>query len=297
MPDTLASPRPVTLDVLHITKYHYADQVLQGRNDVWLTPRNTPTQEVLESDVAIDPTTETTSCRFDYFGNRVQSFELLDLHQDLVVTARSRVFITPRTLPPESNTPAWETVRAASEPVLGQEQMNAAAYLFSSQLVRRNQDFWPYIERSFLPGRPVFAAAKELSQRIFRDFRYSPGSTKVDTRPEVAFKERRGVCQDFAHFLIACLRTAGVPARYVSGYLRSRPGFVGAEASHAWVSFYSPGFGWIDLDPTNNAVPSTSHVVVGWGRDYQDVPPIRGISLGGGDHKIEVSVGVTEVVA
>jgi len=287
--------KPVLLEVLHITEYHYAEPVLQGRNDAWLLPRETPTQKVLDARIIIEPEAESIARRADFFGNPVVSFEIHDQHQDMVVTARSRVEITPRELIDPEATPAWETVRALSEPTLGAEQANAIVYLFSSQLVRRNADFLPYVSQSFTPSRPVFAAASHLSQRIFRDFQYVPGSTKVDTPPEEAFRQRRGVCQDFAHFLIACLRTAGVPARYVSGYLRSRPGFVGAEASHAWVSFYCPGFGWIDLDPTNNVIPSTAHVVLSWGRDYQDVPPIRGVALGGGEHKVDVSVGVTEV--
>ena len=286
---------PVMLEVQHSTAYHYAEPVLQGRNDAWLLPRETPTQKVCDARVGIEPEPESVSRRTDYFGNQVISFEINDLHQDLLVIARSRVEITPRDLPTPDDTPVWETVRALSEPVLGAEQADAAIYLFSSQLVRRNAAFLSYMERSFTPARPVFAAAADLSSRIFRDFRYVPGATKVDTAPEEVFKHRRGVCQDFAHFLIGCLRTAGVPARYVSGYLRSRPGFVGAEASHAWVSFYCPGFGWIDLDPTNNVIPSRSHVVLSWGRDYQDVPPIRGVALGGGDHEVDVSVGVTEV--
>jgi transglutaminase-like putative cysteine protease len=287
--------KPVMLDVRHITKYHYVDPVLQGRNIAWLLPRETPSQKVIEAKVAIDPQPEAVSRRMDFFGNEVISFEIHDLHQDLVVTATSRVQVSPRQLPAPEETPAWETVRVLSDATLGPVQADAAAYLFSSQLVRRNADFLSYADRSFTPSRPVFAAASDLSQRIYRDFKYVPGATKVDTPPEDVFRERRGVCQDYAHFLIACLRTLGVPARYVSGYLRSRPGFVGAEASHAWVSFYSPGFGWIDLDPTNNVIPSTAHVVLSWGRDYQDVPPIRGVALGGGEHTVDVSVGVTEV--
>ena len=286
----------VMLDVQHSTEYHYVEPVLQGRNEAWLIPRETPSQKVFDAEVVIEPDAESRSQRVDYFGNPVLSFEINDRHQDLVVTARSRVEITPRDLPAADETPAWEEVRPLCEPVLGALQASVAIYLFSSHLVRRNSVFLPYIERSFTPKRPVFDAALDLSQRIYRDFRYSPGSTKVDTTPEEAFVNRRGVCQDFAHFLIACLRTMGVPARYVSGYLRSRPDLVGSEASHAWVSFYCPDFGWIDLDPTNNVVPSNSHVVLSWGRDYQDVPPIRGVALGGGDHEVKVSVGVTEVV-
>jgi transglutaminase-like putative cysteine protease len=283
------------LDVRHITEYHYAEPVLQGRSIAWLLPRDTPSQRVLESAVSIAPRPEVLSRRTDYFGNPSISFEIHDPHSDLIVTATSRVELAPRPLPALEATPPWEAVRAATDPTLGPEQAAAAIYLYSSQLVRRNADFLAYASRSFTPGRPVFAAAAELSSRIYKDFRYVPGSTKVDTTPEAAFAKRQGVCQDYAHFLIACLRTLGVPARYISGYLRSSPGFVGAEASHAWASFYSPGFGWIDLDPTNNVIPTTAHVVLSWGRDYQDVPPLRGVALGGGNHTIDVSVGVTEV--
>jgi transglutaminase-like putative cysteine protease len=161
--------------------------------------------------------------------------------------------------------------------------------------VRPNAEFARYASESFLRDRPLAEALLDLTGRIYRDFRFDSKATNVRTTPEEVLRHKRGVCQDFAHLQVACLRSLGLPARYVSGYLRTYPPpgrsrLVGADASHAWASAYCPGIGWLDVDPTNNVAPSQSHVTLSWGRDYGDVSPVRGVILGGRDHKVEVGV-------
>jgi transglutaminase-like putative cysteine protease len=175
------------------------------------------------------------------------------------------------------------------------ESLNAYQFVFESPRVRPKAEFARYACESFLPGRPLAEALLDLTGRIYRDFRFDSKATNVRTTPEEVLRLKRGVCQDFAHLQVACLRSLGLPARYVSGYLRTYPPpgrarLVGADASHAWAAVYCPGIGWLDVDPTNNMAPSQSHVTLSWGRDYGDVSPVRGVILGGRDHKVEVGV-------
>jgi transglutaminase-like putative cysteine protease len=182
--------------------------------------------------------------------------------------------------------------------------LEAAEFLFDSPLIKSNDDFADYSRPSFPKGRPILEAVQDLSERIHKDFKFDPSATDVSTPVTQVLKDRRGVCQDFAHLQIACLRSIGLPARYVSGYLNTipppgQPKLAGADASHAWVSFYCDAHGWIDIDPTNNQIPNLQHITVGWGRDYSDVSPVRGVVLGSAGHALKVSVDVrpTEPVA
>ena len=272
----------------HTTTYLYGEPVSLCHNEVRLTPRDASGQTLVEYNLDILPRPESVASRLDYFGNPTSVFCVDEPHTRLEISAESVVEISPRTVPAKGATPAWETARDAIR-----EEIDAFQFVFDSVFVRTGDDFAAYAEPSFPAGRPVFDAALDLCTRIYRDFKYQPQSTQVDTPVEQALKARRGVCQDFAQVMIACVRSMGLAARYVSGYLRSGKDRVGAEASHAWVSVYCPGHDWVDFDPTNNRLAGLGeHVTLAWGRDFTDVSPMKGVMVGGGEHLVHVSVGV-----
>jgi transglutaminase-like putative cysteine protease len=178
---------------------------------------------------------------------------------------------------------------------LSETGLDAYQFVFESPRVKPLPEFAAYASPSFSPARPLTEALLDFTGRIYKDFRFDSKATNVRTSPQQVLRQKSGVCQDFAHLQVACLRSLGLAARYVSGYLRTypppgRPRLAGADASHAWVSVYSPGSGWLDVDPTNNLIPSQGHVTLAWGRDYGDVSPVRGVILGGRDHKLDVGV-------
>jgi transglutaminase-like putative cysteine protease len=286
--------------VRHRTTYHYEDPVSVSHHVLRLAPRNLPKQTCWESYVAIQPTPSVTSAHFDYFGNTLTFFTLHETHERLVVEAHSKLEVNPIEPPDFAGSPPWETVRDSlanrrNEP--NDEILDAYQFVFDSQRVRSNPELAAYARESFPAGRPLLAAVMGLTGRIHQDFRFDKKATEVSTPVQTFFEKRRGVCQDFAHLQIACLRSLGLPARYVSGYLRTMPPpghsrLVGADASHAWCSAWCPTNGWVDFDPTNNCVPSDGHITVAWGRDYSDVSPIYGVLLGGARHELQVEVDV-----
>lgn len=288
--------------VRHTTVYRYTQPVTGCHNVVHLTPRNDRGQRLLFCDLVIDPAPETLTRFTDFFGNDAAFFSIHEPHDRLRVVAVSRVALDPPTKrePPEAS-PAWEEAVAAMRS--GGESLDAFQYLFESPFVRPLAELTEYARKSFPAGRPTVAAAWDLCRRIFAEFKYSPNYTTISTPVEEVFRTRRGVCQDFAHLMIAALRALGLPARYVSGYLRTTPvpgarvPLIGADASHAWVSLYCPGRGWVDFDPTNDAMPTDQHVTLAVGRDYDDVSPIKGVIMGGGQHRLEVGVEVRPVEA
>lgn len=277
----------IRLRAEHVTTYRYSEAALQCHNHARLTPRTTARQRLISCRLDVSPEAEPTGAFEDYFGNHVYGFQVRRAHTELVITATSVTEIDPLTSFNPAATAPWDR-RDQDLPL-----HDAAQFLYDSPRVKRSAAFAKYASASFPAGRPLMEAALDLNRRIHREFKYSAGATSVDTKVETALEKRTGVCQDFSHVMLGCFRTLGIPARYVSGYLRSNPKFVGAEASHAWVAVYCAGLGWIDLDPTNNLVPSTDHVTLAWGRDYSDVPPVKGVTLGGGEQKIDVGVGVT----
>jgi len=223
-------------------------------------------------------------------------------HKELIVEARSEVEVSAETVPQPRCELAWEEVARTLPMDASPEGLEAYQFTFESTRIRIRPEFATYALQSFTSGRPMRDALLDLTTRIYRDFRFDSKVTNVRTPPEEVFRKRRGVCQDFAHVQIACLRSLNLAARYVSGYLRTypppgKPRLVGADASHAWVSAYYPGNGWLDLDPTNNVVPTDGHVTLAWGRDYGDVSPLRGLVLGGGNHTVKVAVDMEPVVA
>lgn len=278
----------------HVTTYRYTEPALQCQNHVRLTPRESARQHVVEARLEIEPEPEPIRTYTDYFGNVVQSFRVNREHAKLVIVASSVAELAPSPEIDFAATTPWEDLRSIVDGGRGDETYEAAQFLYDSPRIRRSLTLADFARPVFTPRRPVLEAALALSQRIYKEFQYDSESTDVNTPVEGALAKRTGVCQDFAHVMAGSLRSLGVPARYISGYLKSSPKFVGTEASHAWVSVFCPNVGWVDFDPTNNLVPSVDHVTLAWGRDYGDVPPVKGITLGGGEQEIEVGVGVTQ---
>lgn len=276
--------------VRHITRYSYALPVTTTHSELRLTPRELPWQHLVRSSITLEPQFETMRGFRDYFGNAARYCSILTPHHELTITGESIVEVQETHPLIPAATPAWEQVRAAVHAFDDPVAMPAFEFAAESRYVQWTADIADYARQSLTAQRPILEAISELSGRVHRDFKYKPESTDIDTSVEDVFRNRRGVCQDFAHLLIAMLRAHGLPARYVSGYLRS--GSIGAEASHAWVGVFVPGHGWVDLDPTNDVIVATNHITLAWGRDYADVTPVKGINLGGGDHTIEVEVRV-----
>jgi len=284
-------------EIAHATTYEYRSAVTVAHHLLRLSPRPMPRQSVLFHDIQIDPAPAVFSQRKDYFGNQVTFVTLEGAHRKLVVTGRSRVAVAPAFIPDAAETPSWESVRQASRSDRSGAALEATEFTFGSPLVPVDGLYGEYADGSFTPHRPIMEAVLDLLARIHADFKFDATATTVSTPLSEMMRNRRGVCQDFAHLLIACLRSLGLPARYVSGYLETlpapgQPKLSGVDASHAWVSFFCPGLGWLDVDPTNNLLPSLQHITLGWGRDYADVCPIRGVLVGGSDHGLRVCVDV-----
>ncbi|MGE0684471.1 MAG: transglutaminase N-terminal domain-containing protein [Candidatus Binatia bacterium] len=286
--------------VTHTTLYQYSEVVTLCHNEAHLLPRSLSRQRCMNAQVHIQPRPTVYHERKDFFGNRVVYFSIEDSHTTLEVTAWSEMEMTVVPPPDLQATPAWEEVRKRIESDLGRNVLEARQFALNSPFVTTSVAFAEYASSLFPPGCPVLSAVHDLMHRIFTEFTYDPEFTTVATPVSEVFAHRRGVCQDFAHFAIACLRSLGLAARYVSGYLETapvegKPELIGAAASHAWVSVYCPDLGWVDFDPTNDLMPSDRHVVLAWGRDYSDVAPLKGTILGGGEPELKVGVEVKRV--
>jgi transglutaminase-like putative cysteine protease len=264
-------------------------------------PRETSRQKCLSSKLQIQPNASDVRERQDFFGNRITHFAIQESHSKLLVTAISEISITPGpvfVLSKEQET--WESVRSKITTERNQQTLAALPHLYDSPMIAGFPQLAEYAKPSFKADRPLAEAAHDLMQRIYTDFTYDPGFTTIATPLSEVMASRRGVCQDFAHLAIGCLRAMGLAARYVSGYIESVPPpgqerLVGADASHAWFSVYSPEAGWLDFDPTNNQVPKDQHITVAWGRDFSDVSPLKGVAIGGGKHKAVISVDVARI--
>jgi transglutaminase-like putative cysteine protease len=300
------------LQILHTTTYNYAPQVHMAQHMAHLLPRNTATQTVSEATLHIEPAPAARRDALDVYGNHRSFFSLPTAHDSLCVQARSQV----RTQVPAHDEalrrtlPAWEKVRDHFVYHAGAAWDAATEFTFASPHVQAHDEFAQYARASFTPQRPLLDAAVDLMTRIHTDFEYASYSTDVHTPARQALAQRRGVCQDFAHILLSCLRTLGLAARYVSGYLlteppEGQPRLIGSDASHAWVSLYVPDVRdgglvtpgrWFDLDPTNNRwgldSPGEDYICLAWGRDFSDVSPVRGVIHGGASHTLEVGVTV-----
>jgi transglutaminase-like putative cysteine protease len=284
--------------IRHETRYAYSAAVAHGLNVAHLLPRDTPNQRCLHTALAINPGPASLRGRADYFGNRVTHFAVSQPHRSLRVVASSEVALDPPG--PEDPDAAVLTCAQAAERLAGAtdpDGLAAREMALASPMVPLSSEARDYAAASFAPDRPLLEAVTELIGRIYADFTYDPTFTSIATPIAEVLAHRRGVCQDFAHLGLACLRAMGVAARYVSGYLETRPPpgkpkLEGADASHAWLAAYLPGHGWLDFDPTNDLRPQERHVTLAWGRDYGDVTPLRGVVTGGGQHRLSVAVDV-----
>ncbi len=276
----------------HTTTYLYGEPVSICHTEVHLAPRTGPNQRVVSHELEVRPEPAFMLTRTDYFGNEFTYFCIHEPHQTLTVTSLSQVDLHPEEPPHVGLTPPWEKVRDQVAAAEDGDGFQALEFTFSSPLVKTGPAFAAYAAPSFPAERPIAEAAFDLCHRIYSEFKYDKRATTISTPVDEVLKSRRGVCQDFAHLMIACVRSLGLPSRYVSGYLRSDKDSVGHEASHAWCSVYCPGFGWLDFDPTNNVMPQNNHLTIAHGRDYSDVAPVNGVAIGGGEQMITVTVEV-----
>jgi len=287
----------MTYNLVHRTIYDYAEPVTVSHHAARVEPRALPSQQVENFSLQIGPVPAVIKSRVDFFGNQVCGFSIQEIHQHLEITACSRVTVAATTPPAPALSPEWEgVVKLFSDPV-SPEVVAPYQFVFDSPLLAASPELADYARKSFAAKMPLLAAVTDLNRRIFCDFKFDPTATTVATPLEEVLAKRHGVCQDFAHLAIASLRSLGLPARYVSGYLRTHPPAgqvrrVGADASHAWFSVFCPDVGWVDFDPTNNLLPAEEHITVAYGRDYADVSPVTGVITGGGAHEVKVSVDV-----
>lgn len=295
----------MNISVSHITKYSYESPVSYSHNIATLKPRTFEGQKVIDYNIQISPVTNEFSERLDFFGNYITRFSIQDEHKELKVVTKSvierdysKVRETFFSNPCKSVTyfGALEMLK-----LITPEIIEAKQFILDSTLIKNNNEaMYKYAMESFKPNRSVFEATNELMTRIFKDFKFVPGFTSVSTPLSKVMKEKKGVCQDFAQIAIACLRSIGLPARYMSGYIETLPPpgkekLVGTDASHAWFAVYIPSFGWVDFDPTNDQIPENQHIVLGWGRDYYDVPPLKGVVYGNGGSKLKVAVDIRSI--
>lgn len=283
--------------IIHNTGYKYSDPASLSQNELFLFPRQSPSQDVEDSQLTITPTPQYLHRRTDYFGNIAHVFMVQHPHNELAVSATSVIETRNPVLPIATSTGPWELVaqRLLARPLFA--DLEAYQYVFASPMITVNPNALAYAQTSFPPGTPVLVGAIDLVRRIFTEFSYDKTASTVETTVDQVLANKKGVCQDFAHLGISCLRSLGLAARYVSGYLETLPPagkakLVGTDASHAWLSIYIPDFGWVDLDPTNNLTANETYITVAWGRDYSDVAPVKGVVMGGGVHTLSVMVDV-----
>ena len=283
--------------VTHSTRYEYDEAIPLSHNVVLLRPREHGTQTCLQHQLDLLPVPAIRNEGFDYFGNPVTWFSLQEPHTGLKIVAESEVEVTPSPVPDVTQGPSWENVLYTLASSRDRGTLAAREFAFESAYVPWSPELAEYARPSFASDQPFLQCVFDLTKRIFHDFKFLAGSTKIDTPVMDVFRSGEGVCQDFAHLQICCLRSRGFSARYVSGYIATVPPpgqerLAGADASHAWVSVFAPGFDWVDFDPTNGLMPPDSHITLAWGRDYNDVGPAKGILIGGKRHWMDVAVDV-----
>jgi transglutaminase-like putative cysteine protease len=287
----------------HTTRYDYEASVTLSHNEARLLPRNLPWQTCEATQLKITPEPLRQQERRDFFGNQVVYFAIQDIHASLEVTVTSQVTTQPRSLP-DLDSPTWESgVKKLApgshkhHPAQSAACLEARLFTLDSPFAQKKTELAHFARHCFQPQRPLLPALLDFNQQIFQEFSYDPGFSTLATPVLDVLENRKGVCQDFAHLAIAALRSLGLAARYVSGYLETRPPpgqekLQGADASHAWVSVYIPDYGWLEIDPTNGSTPDERYITLGWGRDYSDVTPLKGVMNGGGHHQLSVAVDV-----
>ncbi|BCX47560.1 transglutaminase [Haloferula helveola] len=280
----------------HLTQYDYSQEVSASHHLARLKPMTGEGQDVLEFEMEVEPEPADVRISRDYFGNEVQRFALQELHTSLKVKTTSLVTVSGEDVGLVSL--PWTAVRDEVRVQGSRDYPDACEYVFASGVVPVGREFANYASRFFKDGTPVLEGARELTRAIYEEFSFDPTATTVSTPVATVLRKKKGVCQDFAHFQIACLRSIGLPARYVSGYVRTepppgQPRMQGADATHAWVSVYCPGLGWTEFDPTNDLVPTDTHVRLAYGRDFSDISPLRGTVVGGGGQQLTIGVTMT----
>lgn len=284
-------------NITHETEYKYSIPVTISQHIIHLEPRTTERQRWSNHVVEITPEPAYKTTRDDIYGNKVMAFSIEDEHKIFKVVAKGTVEVIANEIPEKSM--SWEEARMRLSKPQTQQDIKGSMFLYSSPLVLFDGAIRRYAYTSFTEGRPIMEACLDLNHRIFTDFQYAPGSTRIGTLPSEVLRDRKGVCQDFAHFMIACLRSIGLSCGYISGYLHTRkkneqPKLIGADATHAWVSVYIPDVGFIEFDPTNDCLAGEEHIIVSKGRDFGDVSPLKGVITGGGPHTLNVAVNVEE---
>lgn len=318
LPALPALARPMTIyRIVHKTEYLYEESASLCYNEVRMLPRSfvqpRVQQQCLEDYVVVEPVWGDHRERIDYYGNRVLFYAIRQPHSAMSITVTSQVRVEPQPLLPADSaddavaqdqaaryTLPWEKVYTLLRTDLTAATLDAREFMLNSPLIGSAAPLAAYAAPSFPKGRPLLAAAQDLMERIFHEFEFVAGATTVATPLSEVLEKRRGVCQDFAQLMVGCLRTKGLAARYVSGYIETLPPpgqekLQGTDASHAWCAVYLPGVGWFDFDPTNNLIPTDQHITVGWGRDFADVTPLKGVFFGDGRHQLRVSVDVSRV--
>ncbi|MDH7944356.1 transglutaminase family protein [Pseudohongiella sp. SYSU M77423] len=286
--------------IRHLTRYDYSGQATLSHNEARVLPRNLPWQKCLNSEWQISPKPVRLRERSDFFGNRVAYFSTESVHDSLEVVVVSEVDVSARPAQDIFSTITWPDAVsdvAQSHRTGNRECIDARLYVLESPFVRQQQTLQQYAEECFEDTSDLIQGLHILNKRIFDEFTYDPGVTTTATPVHEVMAAKRGVCQDFAHLMIGCLRSLGLPARYVSGYMETLPPpgqekLLGADATHAWIAAFIPGWGWLELDPTNGCLPDERYIVLGWGRDYADVTPLKGVMTGGGEHELSVAVDV-----
>ncbi|MEM7568621.1 MAG: transglutaminase family protein [Pseudomonadota bacterium] len=287
-------------NVRHKTLYTYSLPVSLSQHFLHLTPRDTPCQQVEKVHLATDPAPATWREATDYFGNQTILASLDEEHVKTSITADSVIIVTAPSLPDPASTTPWESVCDDLKKDTSEEGLFVRQFCYRSPRIQPGMNVLDMAKAFFQPETPILEGAAGLMEHIYKSFSYDPEATHVDTPVDDVLRLKRGVCQDFAHIQIACLRALGIPARYVSGYLLTHPPegeekLQGADASHAWVSVWAGDDGWVDMDPTNNLFTKDEHVTLAWGRDYGDVSPINGVTFGGGRHNVAVEVDVLPI--
>jgi len=284
--------------VTHHTAYDYNESISLCHNEAHLKPRNAAYQRCLSSEFSVEPLPAVLHHRTDLYGNHVSFFSIQSPHKSLTVKTVSNIELKhPNTSELPTLSLPWEKVQEILQIGTEAEVIEAREFIMESPFISTSQDLYDYTRLSFTPERPILDATRDLMRRVYTDFSYDPNFTTIVTPLETVLEHRKGVCQDFAHLMIGGIRSMGLAARYVSGYLETLPPpgqekLQGSDASHAWIAVYVPHKGWIDFDPTNNQLPGNQHITTAWGRDYSDVTPLKGVIFGGGNHVLRVSVDV-----
>ncbi len=283
----------------HQTFYTYVNSVHNYQSILCLQPRNSAKQICTNFKLEIEPKPSKVYSRTDYFGNIQHYFSLYQSHKSLKVTVTSEVEVLNNAVQLFNTITCEETrIKINKDPLLKREVL---LYQIPSQFINWDEEIMTFAKSCLIPNESLFEGVLNLIQKIFTEFQFKTGSTNVNTPLKTVLRERRGVCQDFSHLAIACLRSVGIPAKYVSGYIetlppKGKPKLEGSDASHAWISVYIPEMGWCEFDPTNNMIPQQRHIVTAYGRDFADVSPLKGIIFSSGEHKIKVEVDVIPVL-